>query len=81
LGTSLFQAGLITLLVRHLGVAHGVGQVPLKRHNRLNLGGQPRPLTCQRLGDLGVVPEGRILDPGVQLIEFTKRDIPVKDAS
>ena len=32
-------------------------------------------------GLVGPVPQRRVLDPGVQLIQFSKRDIPVKDAS
>jgi hypothetical protein len=46
-----------------------------------DLGLKPRPFTADGLGLVGVVPQGRILDPGVQLIELSERGIPVKDAS
>jgi hypothetical protein len=42
---------------------------------------QTGALTHQGLGGVGVVPEGRVLDLGVQFIETGERGLPVKDAS
>jgi hypothetical protein len=44
-------------------------------------GFQPRAFAADGLGLVGLVPQGRVLDPGVQLIELADGDIPVKDAS
>jgi hypothetical protein len=53
-----------------LHLAHGV-----------DLGLQPRAFTADGLGLIGVVPQGRVLDPCVQLIKLSEGGIPVKDAS
>jgi len=47
----------------------------------LDLGGQPGALAHHRLGVFRLVPQRRVLDPGVQLIELPKGRVPVKDAS
>ena len=46
-----------------------VGPLTLKAADGVDLAGEPRPLAHQHLGGGRIVPEGRILDPGVQLIQ------------
>ena len=81
LAARLFQAGLIAFIVGHFGIAERIGQITLHRTHRLDLAGQPGAFAHQRLGGLRLVPERRILDAGVQLIKFSERRVPVKDAS
>ena len=57
------------------------GACPGRATVALDRGGQARAVAGDSLGGLGPVPEGRVLDPGVQLIEFAKGRVPVKDAS
>ena len=65
----------------HFGKLDRIGSLALDNPDGLDLVGQPGALTAERLGLFGIIPEGRVLDPGVQLIETAQRDIPVKDAS
>jgi hypothetical protein len=81
LRSRLLEAGLVALLIGQLGVAHGVGQVAFQALHGLHRGGQARALAAHRLRLVRLIPQRRVLDPGVQFIEFSKRDIPVKDAS
>jgi hypothetical protein len=39
------------------------------------------PLAAERLGLGGLVPQGRVFDPGVQFVQTAERRLPVKDAS
>jgi len=78
---SSLEAGFVTLFIRQFSVTYGVGQIPLEPKDGLNRGAQPGSLATDGLGFIGPVPKGGVLDPGVQLMQFSKRDIPVKVAS
>ncbi len=78
---SLIEAGFVTLLIGHFGQGQGVLQAAFQAAHRVDLTGQPLALAHQRLGLGRIVPQGRILDPGVQFIEVTEGWFPVKDAS
>ncbi|MNE93327.1 hypothetical protein D3C80_1911650 [compost metagenome] len=75
------KGGFVALLVGHLGQHDAVVQIGFQRPNAVDLTFQARTITADGLGLFGIVPKGRIFDPSVQLIQFSKRDIPVKDAS
>ncbi len=75
------QRGLVALGVGQLGELDRVGELALQLLHPADLVGQARALAHQRLGRVGVVPEGRVLDPRVQLIQVAERGSPVKDAS
>ena len=47
----------------------------------IDLTGQALAFAHQGLGLRGVIPQGRIFDPGIQFIEVSKGRFPVKDAS
>jgi len=81
LAAGLLEGGLVALLVSQFGVADGVGEVAFQALDGLDAGGQLGALAGDRLGGGRVVPQGRVLDPGVQLMQFSKRRFPVKDAS
>ena len=72
---------LVALLVRHLGIAHSVIQIADQAEDSLDLRRQTGAFTADGLGLGGIVPQARVFDPGVQLIEFSKRRIPVKVSS
>ena len=76
----------LTRLVGSEGL--GIYQMALPAYNALlhladgvDLGLKPGAVAAHRLRLLRPVPQRRVLDPCVQLIELSKRDIPVKDAS
>ena len=81
LGAGFLEAGLVALLVGHFGIAQGVGEIAFEPLHRIDRGGQARAVAGDGLGFGGPVPERRVLDPGVQLIELSERRLPVKDAS
>ena len=60
---------------------HRVGDGLLQPAHALHLVGEAPALAHDAAGGLGVGPEGGVLGPGVQLIEFPDGGIPVKDAS
>ena len=70
-GARLFQRGLVALLVRHLGQHHPVFEVLLHRLDGVDLAFQLRAFAADGLGLVGLVPQCRILDPRVQLIELS----------
>jgi hypothetical protein len=69
------------LEVRHLGQHHPVFEVLLHRLDGVDLAFQLRAFAADGLGLFRPVPQGRVLDPCVQLIELSDGDVPVKDAS
>ena len=77
----LLEGGLIALLVGHFSQHDALFQGAFQFADAVDLGFQTRAITADGLGLFRIVPKGRILDPSVQLIQFSKRDIPVKDAS
>jgi len=77
----LFEGGFVAFLVGHVGQHDAVFKTCLQRTHAVDLGFQARAIAADGLGLFRVVPQGRIFDPSVQLIQFSKRDIPVKDAS
>ena len=81
LATRLLEAGLVILLIGEFSVADSVAKIPLQADHRLDRGRKARALPAYGLCFIGTVPEGRILDPGVQFMQFAEGDIPVKVAS
>jgi len=75
------QGGLVALHVGQFGVLQGVLELALQGLHRLDRIGQAGALAHDRLGVVRPIPQGRVLDPGVQFVEFTERGLPVKDAS
>ena len=79
--TSLLEGGLVALFVGHFSQHDALFQGAFQFTDAVDLGFQTRAIAADGLGLFRVVPKGRIFDPSVQLIQFSKRDIPVKDAS
>jgi hypothetical protein len=74
-------SGGIALRLGQLDQFHGIGHGLFELADALDLVGQAVPLAHHLAGGLGIRPQGRVLRPGVQLIEFPDGGIPVKDAS
>jgi hypothetical protein len=75
------EGGLVALCLGQIGEVAGIGGRALQPPDGLDLFSQTGALAHEALGRRSVIPEGRVLDPGVQFIETAKRDVPVKDAS
>ena len=78
------------LIYDHAGIALGFGQIDqvlgigrfaLQRLDTLDGIVQRLTFAHQYLGVSGIVPERGIFGLGIQFVETTKGDIPVKDAS
>ena len=72
---------LVALRLAELDQAEIVGKLALGRPHRRDRGVEVLALAHDALRVLRVVPEIRILDAGVQLLQPAFGDIPVKDAS
>ncbi len=72
---------LVTFGFGHFDEFGGIGLLAVDSAGRADRRVEPGALAHHLLRLLLIVPQGRILDPGVQLIELSKGDIPVKDAS
>ena len=81
MGGRVVERGLIALGLGHFGEFQRVGAFALYGAHNFNLVSQARAFAADRLGEIGFVPESRVLDPRVQFVQATKGDIPVKDAS
>jgi len=63
----------------HLEELGRVGKLPLDRPGRADRLLQPPPLAHDVLGVLGVVPQRRVFDLGVELLEPLHRRIPIEE--
>jgi hypothetical protein len=81
LGARLFQRRLVAFLVGHFGEHDALLQPGFHLADGVDLRLEARTVARHGLGGLRVVPQRRVLDPRVQLIELPECDIPVKDAS
>ena len=63
----------------HLDELDGVGQLALDRPGRADRLFEPAALAHDLLRRLGIVPQRRVLDPGVELVEPAQRAVPVEE--
>ena len=78
--TALFS-GLCEAFLRHFQKLGGVGQLVVELADRSDRGLKLLALAHQLLRGGGIVPDGGVFSPGVQLVQAAAGGIPVKDAS
>jgi len=66
-----FEGGFIAFLIGHIGQHDAFFQISLQRTDAVDLGFQTRAIAADSLSLFRVVPQGRILDPCIQLIELS----------
>ena len=71
----------VALRLGHLDQLDGVGQLALDLARRPDRLVQPAPLAHHFLRRLGIVPQARLLDPGVQFLQPAQRPVPVEEAA